>query len=93
MNAELCTHPESLRADVRDKRRGLYRAARTDPLGLTARERCVFGLLHEGLSNRAIARRLCRSERTVEHHVSALFSKLGVASRSEFKNHPASKNG
>ena len=78
---------------MRDKRRGPYHAARTDPLGLTARERCVYGLLHEGLSNRAIAQRLCRSERTVEHHVSALFSKLGVASRSEFRNHPAPKNG
>ena len=93
MNTDLCTHPESLCVDVRGKHRGLYRAARIDPLGLTARERCVFGLLHEGLSNRAIARRLCRSERTVEHHVSALFSKLGIASRSEFRNHPASKNG
>ena len=93
MNTDLCTHPESFCVDVRGKHRGLYRAARTDPLSLTARERCVYGLLHEGLSNRAIARRLCRSERTVEHHVSALFSKLGIASRSEFKNHPASKNG
>jgi DNA-binding CsgD family transcriptional regulator len=63
--------------------RGPYRAARSDPQGLTARERCVFGLLLLGLSNRAIARRLCRSERTVEHHVTALLSKLGAASRSE----------
>ena len=73
--------------DIESKRhgamRGPYRAARNDPLGLTPRERGVFGLLLQGLSNRAIARRLWRSERTVEHHVTALFSKLGIASRSE----------
>ena len=63
--------------------RGPYRAARNDPLGLTPRERSVVGLLLQGLSNRAIAQRLCRSERTVEHHVTALFSKLGIASRGE----------
>lgn len=63
--------------------RGPYRATRGDPQGLTPRERCVFGLVLLGLSNRAIARRLCRSERTVEHHVTALLSKLGIASRSE----------
>ncbi len=63
--------------------RGPYTAARNDPLGLTARERCVLGLLQDGLSNRAIAKRLHRSERTVEHHVSALFAKLGIACRAE----------
>lgn len=65
--------------------RGPYRATRTDPLGLSARERCVFGLLQEGLSNRAIARRLHRSERTVEHHVAAVLTKLGLASRAELR--------
>ena len=63
--------------------RGPYRAARGDPLGLTSRQRCVLGLLLLGLSNRAIAKRLFRSERTVEHHVSALFTKLRIASRTE----------
>ncbi len=61
--------------------RGPYRATRTDPLGLSARERCVFGLLQAGLSNRAMAQRLHRSERTVEHHVAAVLAKLGIASR------------
>ena len=63
--------------------RGPYRAARSDPQGLTPRQRCVFALLRLGLSNRAIAQRLCRSERTVEHHVTSLLSKLGIASRGE----------
>ena len=65
--------------------RGPYRATRTDPLGLSARERCVFGLLQTGLSNRAMAQRLHRSERTVEHHVSAVLAKLGITSRAELR--------
>jgi DNA-binding CsgD family transcriptional regulator len=56
---------------------------RDDPLGLTPRERQVLHLLGEGSTNREIAARLHRSERTVEHHVSALMAKLGAASRAE----------
>ena len=61
--------------------RGPYRAARCDPLGLTAREREVWLWLSKGLSNRAIAEQLHRSERTVEHHVSSLLAKLGSSDR------------
>jgi DNA-binding CsgD family transcriptional regulator/tetratricopeptide (TPR) repeat protein len=78
---------DALRAQQRRRggsaARGRGRHARSDPLGLTPRERAVFDALAEGLSNRAIAQRLQRSERTVEHHVAALLDKLGVASRSE----------
>ncbi|MDH4053541.1 MAG: helix-turn-helix transcriptional regulator, partial [Rubrivivax sp.] len=52
-------------------------------LGLTAREREVLQGLHDGLSNREIAARLVRSERTVDRHVSALLAKLQVSSRAE----------
>jgi DNA-binding NarL/FixJ family response regulator len=62
--------------------RGPYRHARDDRSGLTGREREVMELLRQGLSNAAIAARLHRSERTVEHHVAAVLRKLGVASRS-----------
>jgi DNA-binding CsgD family transcriptional regulator len=68
---------------VRDLQRGTNRRTRTDPLGLTARERQVLELLAKALSNRAIAQQLHRSERTVENHVAALLGKLGVASRNE----------
>ena len=68
---------------VRAVPRGPSTRTRVDPLGLTAREREVLQLLAQRLSNRAIAERLHRSERTVENHVAALLGKLGAASRTE----------
>jgi DNA-binding CsgD family transcriptional regulator len=48
---------------------------------LTARELQVLRLVASGESNKAIAARLCLSERTVERHVSNIFSKLDVRTR------------
>jgi two-component system, NarL family, response regulator YdfI len=50
---------------------------------LTRREIEVLGLLAEGLSNKAIAKRLAITERTVKFHVGAIFEKLHVTSRTE----------
>jgi two-component system nitrate/nitrite response regulator NarL len=50
---------------------------------LTPRERDVLELLAEGLSNKAIARRLEISDHTVKFHLNAVLSKLGATSRTE----------
>lgn len=65
------------------RRRGPYGLARRHPLGLTAKEVQILGLMVEGASNADIAIRLSRSQRTVEHHVSAVLDKLNAANRLE----------
>jgi DNA-binding CsgD family transcriptional regulator len=45
---------------------------------LTARERDVVLAAAGGADTRAIAEQLCLSSRTVEHHLSAAYRKLGV---------------
>jgi DNA-binding NarL/FixJ family response regulator len=50
---------------------------------LTEREREILELMAQGLSNRVIANRLVLSLKTVQNHVSHIFSKLQVADRAE----------
>ncbi|MEU3645899.1 response regulator transcription factor [Lentzea sp. NPDC034063] len=50
---------------------------------LTPREREVLGLMAEGCTNVAIARRLWLTERTVETHVGSIMAKLGLAANVE----------
>ena len=50
---------------------------------LTPREREVIALVSEGLKNKLIAERLFISETTVTHHLSSIYSKLGVSDRLE----------
>jgi DNA-binding NarL/FixJ family response regulator len=50
---------------------------------LSARERQVTDLVAEGMTNAAVAARLCLAESTVKSHLGSAFSKLGVHSREE----------
>ena len=66
--------------DVRATR-DLHRPAAL-PAGLTQREAEVLRLVASGRSNKDIAATLILSERTVARHLSNIFTKTGVASRS-----------
>ena len=75
-------------ADVLGEMTRTRRAQQLDPevakiATLTPRERAIIALIGEGLRNRQIAARLCLSEITVRHHLTAIFDKLGVIDRLE----------
>jgi len=62
---------------------GLVHRARSEwPAGLTDREVEVIRHLSSGATNRSIAADLVVSERTIDRHVSNIFTKIGVSSRS-----------
>lgn len=68
---------------VRGIPRGPRASTRANPGGLTSREREVLVLLAEGLRNAQIAEQLYLSEKTVDHHVSAILRKLDVSTRGQ----------
>jgi DNA-binding CsgD family transcriptional regulator len=61
------------------------RRPRGHPTQLSPRERRVAGLAARGLTNAEIAAALIISIRTVEHHLQAVYTKLGVHSRQELR--------
>ena len=62
----------------------LGRQRRHSPLDeLTRREREILGLMAEGRTNQAIADRLTLELKTIEGHVRAIFSKLGLEPTTE----------
>jgi ATP/maltotriose-dependent transcriptional regulator MalT len=74
--AQLGAAPDLARVDSLTRR-----APFVDDRGLTARELQVLSLVTAGQTNRAIASELVLSERTVDRHLSNIFAKLGVSSR------------
>jgi two-component system, NarL family, nitrate/nitrite response regulator NarL len=48
---------------------------------LTAKEHAIIAMIAKGHSNREISQELSISERTVKHHLTSIFGKLGLSSR------------
>jgi DNA-binding CsgD family transcriptional regulator/tetratricopeptide (TPR) repeat protein len=63
--------------------RGPRATTRSNPAGLTPRQVEVLRLLADGLTYRSIADRLHVSIKTVDHHATAIRTKLGVGSRAD----------
>lgn len=78
--------PEELLARVHSLLRR-SRSADAPASPLTAREVEVLRLLADGLGDRAIARRLVISPKTVAAHVARIYEKLGVRSRAAAVGH------
>ncbi len=74
---------EVARAEATYQRLGAHRRARESPDGLTRRECEVLSRVADGLSNRQIGEALYISDRTVARHLTNIFTKIGVASRTQ----------
>ncbi|WP_328320712.1 AAA family ATPase [Kribbella sp. NBC_00382] len=72
--------------------RGLQASSRSNPAGLTDRQLDVLVHLTEGLTNAEIAEKLVVSVRTVDHHVSAILSRLNTPTRREAARHAKTLN-
>jgi DNA-binding CsgD family transcriptional regulator len=84
MFARLGAAPWTRRAEAELARLGTTRASGLD---LTPAERQVASLVASGRTNREVAAELYMGLRTVEAHLSAVYRKLGVRSRSELTRH------
>lgn len=62
---------------------GAARRTAESATNLTSRERQVLDCLSQGLSNANIAARLGIAEKTVRNHLSCIYDKLGVTSRTQ----------
>lgn len=65
------------------RRSGLHGPASAAAQSLTPREIEVLRMMAEGLGNKEIAWRLKLSEHTIKFHISSIFTKLDVSSRTE----------
>ena len=77
---QLGAHADLAMAEATLARRPVHPGSHA-PAGLSAREVDVLRLLATGATNKTIAAALIVSDKTVAHHVSNIFTKLGVSTR------------
>ena len=82
LRAGFCVLPPGLLASRGGPRVQTLQSSLSDE-ALSPRENAILQFLAEGLTNRQIAARTSISEHTVKFHLSSIFSKLGVSSRTE----------
>jgi ATP/maltotriose-dependent transcriptional regulator MalT len=63
--------------------KGPRQSTQKNPMGLTGRQIEILNLVANGLSNSDIGNKLYISARTVENHISTIFSKLNIHTRTE----------
>ena len=68
---------------IRNISRGPRESTLNNPAQLTTRQIDILTLLRDGLHNKEIADKLFISPKTVDHHISAILSKLEVNSRAK----------
>jgi HD-GYP domain-containing protein (c-di-GMP phosphodiesterase class II) len=76
-----CLDPTAVDAVLQAAGHAAGRSRGAGPIGLTAREHEVLGLLAQGLPNKGIARKLGISPKTVGNHVERIYTKLDVTNR------------
>lgn len=80
---EVSAAAEDAQAQATFERLGAHRPMPVAPDGLTQRECQVLALVADGHSNREIGEALFISDRTVARHLTNLFHKIGVTSRTQ----------
>lgn len=90
--SELGAEPWIDQVDVELAASGLRPSRRPRSAGepLTPQEQAVARLVARGLTNREVATELVLSAKTVEHHLSRVYAKLGLRSRTELAARPHS---
>ena len=76
-----CYVTPNLAARILVNKAQIEAVASDNPHDLTSREREIFALVSQGMSNKEVARRLKRTERTVKHHMTHIMQKLNVRNR------------
>ena len=80
---EVSAAEELAKAQSTFERLGAHRPAPETPDGLSRRECEVLTLIADGCSNRQIGEKLYISDRTVARHLTNIFHKIGVTSRTQ----------